>query len=134
PGDDPPGDDPPGDDPPGDDPPTTRFVSDADVTIPDNNSSGVTSSLAVTLDEEISQVTVEIEIVHTYIGDLVVALVAPDGQRAIIHNRQGGSTNDLSITTTLSMDPVIAAGTWRVEVSDRARLDNGYIDRWALQF
>ena len=49
---------------------------------------------------------------HTYIGELLVTLIAPDGSSYLLHNRAGGSTDniDQTYTTNLSTDP--ANGTW----------------------
>ena len=47
--------------------------------------------------------TVEVHIVHTYIGDLVVTLIAPDGSTYLLHNRAGGSTDNINQTYTVNL-------------------------------
>ena len=47
--------------------------------------------------------TVEVHIVHTYIGDLVVTLIAPDGSSYVLHNRAGGSTDNIDQTYTVNL-------------------------------
>ena len=76
--------------------------------------------------------TVEVHIVHTYIGDLIVTLVAPDGSTYPLHNRAGGSTDniDQTYTTNLSSEP--ANGTWKLRVQDAAGADIGRIDTWTI--
>ena len=44
-------------------------------------------------------------IVHTYIGDLKVDLVAPDGSLYNIHNRTGASTDNINKTYTSTCRP-----------------------------
>jgi len=76
--------------------------------------------------------TVEVHIVHTYIGDLIVSLVAPDGSTYPLHNRTGAGTDDInqSYPTNLSSGP--ANGTWKLRVQDAAGADIGRIDSWTL--
>jgi subtilisin family serine protease len=76
--------------------------------------------------------TVAVSIVHTYIGDLVVDLVAPDGSVYNLHNREGGSTDNLNQTYTLNLTTETANGTWNLRVRDAASIDTGRIDTWTL--
>ena len=72
--------------------------------------------------------TVEVHIVHTYIGDLVVNLVAPDGSAYLLHNRTGGSADNIDQTYTVNLSSEVANGTWRLRVQDAASVDTGFID------
>ncbi|MGH3881625.1 MAG: S8 family peptidase [Actinophytocola sp.] len=76
--------------------------------------------------------TVEVHIVHTYRGDLVVDLVAPDGSVYNLHNRSGGSANNLDQTYSRNLSGEVANGTWNLRVRDAASLDTGYLDNWTL--
>ena len=76
--------------------------------------------------------TVEVHIVHTYIGDLIVSLIAPDGSTYPLHNRTGGSTDDIHQTYTTNLSPEPADGTWKLRVQDAAGADIGRIDSWTL--
>jgi hypothetical protein len=51
--------------------------------------------------------TIEVHIIHTWIGDLVVDLLAPDGSVYNLHNRAGGSADNINTTYTrdLSGEP-----------------------------
>jgi subtilisin-like proprotein convertase family protein len=75
---------------------------------------------------------VEVHIVHTYIGDLIVNLVAPDGSLYLLHNQTGGSADNINQTYTVNLSSEVANGTWRLRVQDAASLDTGYIDSWTL--
>ena len=46
---------------------------------------------------------IDVNIVHTYIGDLVVDLIAPDGTAYILHNRAGGSADNINQTYTVNL-------------------------------
>lgn len=82
-----------------------------------------------------SALAVEVHIVHTYIGDLQVQLIAPDGTAYTLKAYgTGGSADNIDTTYSVNASSEVAAGTWRLRVSDNAAQDTGRIDAWALQF
>ncbi|MGH3738771.1 MAG: proprotein convertase P-domain-containing protein [Micromonosporaceae bacterium] len=103
-----------------------------DVTIPDNTT--VESSLAFTdcSGNASATATVEVHIRHTYIGDLVVTLVAPDGTGYVLHNRAGGSADNIDKTYTVDLSSETANGTWKLRIRDAASQDTGVLDTWTL--
>ncbi|CAL9588073.1 Transglutaminase-activating metalloprotease [Streptomyces sp. enrichment culture] len=113
----------------------TSFENTADVSIPDNGAA-VTSSITVTgrTGNAPSNLQVSVDIVHTYSGDLVVDLLAPDGTVYNLRNRTGGSADNIDQTFTVNASSEAANGTWKLRVQDRARYDTGYISGWKLTF
>nr|WP_117215467.1 M14 family zinc carboxypeptidase [Allorhizocola rhizosphaerae] len=103
-----------------------------DVTIPDLST--VESSIVISgcAGNAASNSTVEVHIVHTYKGDLIVNLVAPDGTLYLLHNRAGGSADNIDQVFTVNLSGEVANGTWRLRVQDAASLDTGRIDTWTL--
>ncbi|MFD0593266.1 M4 family metallopeptidase [Catellatospora coxensis] len=103
-----------------------------DVTIPDNTT--VTSTITISGCARNASATsaVAVNIIHTYKGDLVVDLVAPDGSVYNLHNRSGGSADNISQTFTVNLSTEAANGTWTLRVRDAASLDTGRIDTWSL--
>ena len=97
--------------------PDLTTVSDS-ITIPD---SGAATSVSVT-----------VNISHTYIGDLRVVLIAPDGTTKTMHNRSGGSDDDINQTYTPDFDDVLIAGTWKLQIRDNANSDFGTLNSWTL--
>ena len=104
--------------------------------IPDN-APGVEKLLAFAKDGVISQVGVHVILTHSYIGDLQVELVHPDGTRVTLHNKEGGATNNLDQTYGLGGQdlPALAAlagktakGDWKIVVTDTASSDTGTFD------
>ena len=81
-----------------------------------------------------SDLEVDVRIIHTYKGDLVVNLVAPDGSTYLLHNGTGGGTDNVIGTYTVNASSESASGTWKLRVYDRYNGDTGYIDSWSLQF
>src|SRR3546814_20281447 len=51
----------------------------------------------------LAETEVDVDITHSYIGDLRVDLVAPDGSVYKLHNRSGGSSNDIDKTYTVDL-------------------------------
>ncbi len=81
-----------------------------------------------------STLRVGVTIYHTYRGDLKVDLIAPDGSVYVLHNRSGGSADNIIGTYTVNASSELANGTWNLRVNDNANGDTGYLDKWSLQF
>ncbi|MBT2675476.1 S8 family peptidase [Streptomyces sp. ISL-14] len=116
-------------------PPGPRFENTADYTISDNST--VESPVTVTgvSGNAPSALAVEVHIVHTYIGDLQVQLIAPDGTAYTLKSYgTGGSSDNINTTYSVNASSEAANGTWKLRVSDNANIDTGRIDAWALQF
>jgi serine protease len=77
---------------------------------------------------------VAVNIVHTYIGDLKVDLVAPDGSIYVLHNRTGAGTDNIVQTYTVNLSGEALNGTWNLRVNDNAAGDTGYINSWSITF
>ncbi|ABC29284.1 Zinc metalloprotease (elastase) [Hahella chejuensis KCTC 2396] len=116
------------------DPGGGEFENTDDYQIPDNDANGVSSPIEVKEIGAADSVEVSVNIVHTYIGDLVVQLVGPDGSVQTLHNRSGGSADNLNKTYTVNVGGKNVDGTWELKVTDRARRDVGYIDSWKMVF
>ncbi|MGW0708799.1 M4 family metallopeptidase [Streptomyces sp. NPDC002643] len=114
----------------------TSFESTTDVSIPDNGSA-VTSSITVSgrTGNAPSNLAVAVDIVHTYVGDLQVQLVAPDGTAYTLKAYgTGGSADNLNTTYTVNASSEVANGVWQLRVQDNAAQDTGYINSWKLTF
>ncbi|MFE9686336.1 S8 family serine peptidase [Streptomyces sp. NPDC006285] len=116
-------------------PPGGYFENTADYAIADNSTvnspvtvSGVTGNAPAAL-------SVPVNIVHTYIGDLQVQLIAPDGTAYTLKAYgTGGSADNIDTTYTVNASAEVANGTWTLRVSDNASRDTGYVNGWGLQF
>ena len=122
---------------------TTAEVIEQRVTparaIPDLNAEGLRSTIQINRNGLAAEIAVEVDIRHTYIGDLQVELIAPSGQRAMLHNRTGNNTALLQKTYRSSTDASLAVllgnavqGTWTLRVVDAARFDTGTLQAWGL--
>lgn len=109
------------------------------IKIPDNNTDGVESVIEISQMGTAQQVKVNVDITHSYIGDLVVELTSPQGQSISLHSRTGASRDDLITTYDSALVPALAAligkpvqGKWTLHVKDVARQDIGKFNRWSL--
>lgn len=107
--------------------------------IPDSNPQGVSSRIAIADAGTAKELTVNVEIAHSYIGDLHVELIAPSGQSVTLHARAGGNKSDLRRTfdkdslpslETLVGEPI--QGEWTLRVKDLAFWDKGKLEKWSL--
>ncbi|WP_218133739.1 S8 family peptidase [Lentzea fradiae] len=113
--------------------PSTGLENTTDVAIPDRGAA-VTSSITSTLSGNASSATkVGVNIVHTYRGDLVIDLVAPDGTAYRLKNSSSSDSADNVVATyTVNASSEVAAGTWKLRVQDVYSGDTGYVDSWNL--
>ncbi len=128
---------------PGGGSPQTIDSTDTPINIPDNDSSGITSTVTLAGFEPIADVEVDLNVTHTYIGDLIVEVTSPSGTTVRLHNRSGGTSEDI-ITVYDSLtepdgpgimsdfDGEGANGDWVLSISDNAGIDLGTLNSWSL--
>ncbi len=94
----------------------------------------VTSKLKLDGDVTIDKLKLDLDIKHTYRGDLTVTLTSPSGKSAVVHNRTGGGTDDVKGSFDLSaFAGEQAKGEWTLTVADKARGDTGVLNSWSLK-
>ena len=107
------------------------------MTIPDNtDTQGTTSTITVPSDNTVNSIAVDVNIIHSYRGDLKVDLVAPDGTVTVLHNRGGGNAGNLVKTYTTELDDlrgINARGDWTLRVGDYSVLNFGVFRSWTLK-
>ena len=137
------------------------FTRNGPITLQDATSTraGVTwIAIDVTESFTINDLNVNLSVDHTYVSDLRVRLIAPNGTSVQLVNRRGGSRDNLRVafddeaTTSIAMaasdlngtfrpetalsafDGRNAYGRWTLEITDFARLDVGRFNNVSLQF
>ena len=120
--------------------PENRWASRPARAIPDNTPAGMADTLTVDAAGQVGFVRVAVDIRHSYIGDLVVTLTAPSGHAVVLHERAGGSRDDLATTWEAATLPALrgfegedAAGPWTLSVRDEAPADTGRLEAWSLE-
>ncbi|MFE2373421.1 M4 family metallopeptidase [Streptomyces sp. NPDC059398] len=123
--------------PGGGDPGTgTVFQSTTKVAIPDGGSA-VNSPIAVTglTGKAPATLKVDVNISHTWRGDLVIDLVGPSGKTYRLKNSSSSdSADDVVASYTVNASTETANGTWKLKVQDVARQDTGTLNSWKLTF
>lgn len=115
---------------PGQQPPAGGFFENTlDYAIQDYTTTE--SPLAVTTAVAAGNISVAVDIKHTYIGDLVIDLISPSGATTRLKDASGDSSNDLLATYSVN-SLAEAAGTWRLRVYDAYYGDTGFIDAWSI--
>lgn len=114
---------------------TSERISDnLDTAINDNSTA--THEMNINIDGIIKEVAVHVKLEHTYTGDLVVSIVHPDGTEIILHNREGGGTNNIDRIYGLDGHQIAdlqklagkpISGTWKLLVQDNATSDAGIL-------
>jgi subtilisin family serine protease len=115
---------------------TRRF----DVALPDLQT--VKLPLQVADASPAASIAVQVDLEHSWIGDLVLTLLPPAGSgmaKVGLHNRAGGSAKSLHQRWDSRTAPGLAAaagkackGTWTLEVRDTAAQDSGVLQSWGL--
>jgi subtilisin family serine protease/subtilisin-like proprotein convertase family protein len=115
-----------------------------------------TSTLNVSQNLDISKLTVNVNINHTWDGDLYIRLRGPDGTTIVLYNRRGGSGHNIRATFDETAATQIGAGkapyngsfhpeqalaafngksaqgAWQLIVQDKAAGDEGTLLSWSL--
>ncbi|MBL8262710.1 MAG: proprotein convertase P-domain-containing protein [Xanthomonadaceae bacterium] len=110
------------------------YTNGADVAISDNATVESPVTVSGRTGNGSATTPVAVAIVHTYIGDLKVDLIAPDGSVYVLHNRSGGSADNINQTYTVNLSGEALNGTWKLRVNDNANADTGYINSWSVTF
>ncbi|MDQ0584110.1 S8 family peptidase [Streptomyces rishiriensis] len=114
----------------------TTFSNTTAVPIPDNGSA-IESSIAVSgrTGNAPTALQVGVDITHTYRGDLVIDLVAPDGSAYRLKAAASSdSADNVKATYSVNASGEIANGTWKLRVQDTAAQDTGKLNSWQLTF
>jgi len=122
----------------------TYVATDVPAAINDNSTT--TSYIAINDAYCVGDIDIELDITHTFIADLEVDVTSPSGTTVRLHDRSGGSDDDLHMYydeqggdmpdgpgSLSDWEGEIVTGTWRMDVTDNANVDTGSLDHWALK-
>ena len=141
---------------------TTYDSTDVPKSIPDNDTSGITSIINILDDFSVTDVNVSIDITHTWLWDLQIYLTAPSGAQVLVYDRSCGSSGEqrLNISAIFddeatsvvcdNVDPAISGitkshnllsafnglssfGDWTLKVVDNAPADLGILNNWSIE-
>ncbi|MFW5855171.1 MAG: M6 family metalloprotease domain-containing protein [Thermodesulfobacteriota bacterium] len=125
--------------------PTERIIQGEAVSglrIPDADWNGITSAIPIDQEGLAREIQIQVEITHTYIGDLQIAVIAPSGQGVVLMPfGEGGNKADVRRTYDSTNHPGLATmvrsgqqmkGDWILQVIDNAPGDYGVLEKWSL--
>ncbi len=113
------------------------------LSIPDNSTTGVTSTITSGVSQTIRNVAVSVNIQHTYRGDLQLSLIGPDNTSVLLQVSTDDPADNILTTYPLITTPAQSlgafvgrnsAGTWRLKVVDLAAVDVGVLNSWRITF
>lgn len=109
------------------------YDASPNASIPDNNTTGASSTIEVSDTGTITDAKVSFAITHTYIGDLKVTLTK-GSDTITLHNNTGGATQNLNVMSFAlpALSGKALAGTWTIKVVDNAAQDTGTLTTWSL--
>ncbi|MEE9352662.1 MAG: zinc-dependent metalloprotease family protein [Thiotrichaceae bacterium] len=114
--------------------------------IPDNDTTGITSSVTLTGQGIITRanISVDVNINHSYRGDLILDLTSPQGTTVRLKgtdtsdgtdNLVGNFPTNFTPEQTLSaFDGENLDGTWALKISDGFNNDTGTLNSWTLNY
>lgn len=109
-----------------------RFEDKTTTAIPDADKGGVERTIEVPEGGEVGNVTVELDVSHSYVSDLRITL-SHGGVSAVVWDHTGGSATE--IVQAFSLDAfkgLPAGGTWTLKLADTEAEDEGTLRSWAL--
>ncbi|MGW0913672.1 S8 family peptidase [Streptomyces sp. NPDC002784] len=113
----------------------TTFSSTSAVAVPDNGTIESPITVSGRTGNAPSALQVGVNITHTYRGDLVLDLVAPDGTSYRLKSASSSDSADNVVATyTVNASSEVANGTWKLRVQDTATQDTGTLNSWKLTF
>ncbi|CAI8339262.1 MAG: Uncharacterised protein [Flavobacterium sp. SCGC AAA160-P02] len=136
----------------------TTEINDSDLSIGPNAGTVTESVISITEDTTISDLNVILNIEHTWVSDLDVKLISPDGTEVILFE-DVGSNGDFFTNTVLDDDAsstidsgsspftgtfspqgsladfngMSSSGDWTLSITDDANQDGGNLLDWSLQ-
>ena len=110
------------------------------VHIPDDDPEGIISTMDFSTHGQIKEIKVSVDISHTYIGDLTVKLTSPSSKTITLHNRTGGTSDNIQTEYRITSHPQLndlmgedVNGTWKLAVADHCGLDVGKLNKWEIE-
>lgn len=111
---------------------SSHYANATAVAIPDNAAAGVKSTIDVPDTFTVKSVNLELNVEHSYVGDLKIVL--KKGRKSVtVWNNEGDGQKNIEASFDLGgFEGVSAKGTWTLQIVDAAAQDAGTLKSWAL--
>jgi subtilisin-like proprotein convertase family protein len=107
--------------------------------IPDKDPAGITSTMAIGANGEVAALTVFVDIVHEFVGDLQITLTSPAGSAVTLLSPSTDPgqnlTRSFAPADTLALSGLLgqqAHGNWSLGIADLVRLSVGRLRKWSM--
>jgi len=106
-----------------------------------NDNSMVTDNILINENGRLENIAIDLDISHTYIGDLLVTITSPDNRVMRLHARSGQATDNILTTYPTLTTPqddlanlrgISIFGTWKLTIRDMGVGDIGTFNSWQL--
>ena len=118
-------------------PQESTYSNSPNISINSNAVTTVSDTISINgyTDGVVDTFTLNVDILHTRIGDLEVELVGPDGTMRNVHNNAGGTTSNIISSFTPNFAGKEINGDWTLQVRDNGSTQSfGTINSWSLDF
>lgn len=114
--------------------PSAPIVVRAEPNAPIPDKGSMSSTVTIPEGGALEDLTLDLQLAHSWKGDLRVTLTSPGGTSVVVHDRTGGSTDDVRGSFQLgeAFKGEKAEGIWTLKVEDLARSDTGKLESWGL--
>jgi subtilisin-like proprotein convertase family protein len=110
------------------------------VDIPDGDRQGMITSIHIDDASLVHQIQVSVDIEHSFMGDLEIYLLPPQGNPILLQPRTAGRVNILRKTYTPDTTPLLkhtfnqpAKGKWQLKVIDPIPFHTGRLKSWGIR-
>ena len=108
--------------------------------IPDADPDGIQRTLSFNREGKVRSIKISVDVTHTFISDLLISLEDPSGKEVTLHERTGGSSDNLLTTFTSNNLPALddfkgqnAQGPWTLTAKDLVARDTGKLNTWSIE-
>ena len=122
--------------------PTCTTLASTGAPIPFGDRQTATSTITFPANLEISDVNVYVNVTHPFIGDLTITAISPSGAPILLHDRTGGSADNVVgwyDTQKTPAEPLsrltglASSGTWTLKVNDGVPANTGVLNSWSVE-
>ena len=107
--------------------------------IPDDNPAGIESSITINENGVLKSIVVDVDITHTFNGDLQIDLTSPSRKTIQLRSANGKrgynvieSYSDKTVSALTALIGEQVGGDWILGVTDLAKIDTGTLNKWGL--
>lgn len=118
---------------------TVERTSAVTLTIPANRAAIQQAGITISQRGRLQDIQVYVDIRHSFLGDVSIAIISPQGKSALLQGRTLGRQTQLRKTYTFENSPALSLlinqgiyGRWQLNVMDHTETHQGQLLQWSL--